>query len=86
MRYNVNRRDAVLCHVRPTSVLFLRADDRLASYREVAPLARCLVDLFNTPGWQAPRFVEWANVKLRDADVLTAAEEWAARSALAPGP
>ena len=55
----------------PTSVLFLREDDRLASYGKVAPLAQCFVDLFNTPGWQAARFVEWTSVKLMDADVIT---------------
>ncbi|MHB1783156.1 MAG: hypothetical protein ACYCTE_10815 [Acidimicrobiales bacterium] len=52
-----------------TTVLTLKKDPLLARYGEVAPLAQCFVDLFNTPGWKAARFVETLSGRLGDSDV-----------------
>lgn len=41
-----------------TTLVCLEPDPQLFRYGPVAPLAQCWVDLFNTPGWQAARFVE----------------------------
>jgi hypothetical protein len=41
-----------------TKLVMLEPDPLLEHYGRIAPLSQCWVDLFNTPGWQAARFVE----------------------------
>lgn len=52
-----------------TTVVFLDPDPLLDRYGPIAPSAQCFVDLFNTPGWQAARFVEYLALSWMDADV-----------------
>jgi hypothetical protein len=42
----------------PTTLTVLEPDPLLASYGRLTPLCQAFVDLFNTPGWPAARFVE----------------------------
>lgn len=66
--------DQVLCYGRPenlpaglvgeegpTTLTVLEADPWLARYGRVTPLSQAYVDLFNTPGWPAERFVHELN-------------------------
>lgn len=47
-----------------TVVTVLEPDPLLADYGRVTPLAQAYVDLFNTPGWPAERFVSFLNSRI----------------------
>ncbi|MHB1987998.1 MAG: hypothetical protein ACYCSF_08440 [Acidimicrobiales bacterium] len=64
--------EVLLASPGPTTVVWLRGDKHLMDYGPVAPLSQCFVDLFNTPGWKAARFVESLSGELIDSDVAAA--------------
>ena len=45
------------CEEGSTLITVLEGDPELSKYGLVAPLSQAFVDLFNTPGWPAERFV-----------------------------